>query len=114
MYVWVRALLLKGNLQAAMDAFGSAYSALVPGEEGMIHEMLWLVSDLVAAGVPTHDMLEILSSDEAKSSALAPLIVALRQRAGETVRAPAEVIEVAADILKHIEEKTAQGVSGIS
>ena len=114
MYVWVRALLLKGNLQAAMDAFGSAYSALVPGEEGMIHEMLWLVSDLVAAGVPTHDMLEILSSDEAKSSALAPLIVALRQRAGETVRAPAEVIEVAADILKLIEEKTAQGVSGIS
>ncbi len=114
MYVWVRALLLKGNLQAAMDAFGSAYSALVPGEEGMIHEMLWLVSDLVAAGVPTHDMLEILSSDEAKSSALAPLIVALRQRAGETVRAPAEVIEVAADILKHIEEKTAQGVSRIS
>ena len=114
MYVWVRALLLKGNLQAAMDAFHSAYSALVPGEEGMIHEMLWLVSDLVAAGVPTHDMLEILTSDEAKSSALAPLIVALRQRAGETVRAPAEVIEVAADILKRIEEKAAQGVSGIS
>ena len=42
------------------------------------------------------------------------MIVALRQLAGETVRAPAEVIEVAADILKHIEEKTAQGVSGIS
>ena len=114
MYVWVRALLLKGNLQAAMDAFHSAYSAFVPGEEGMIHEMLWLVSDLVAAGVPTHDMLEILTSDEAKSGALAPLIVALRQRAGETVRAPAEVIEVAADILKRIEGKTAQGVSGIS
>ena len=113
-FVWVKALLLKGNLQATMDAFHSAYAAFVPDKEEMIHEMLWLVSDLVAAGVPTHDLLEILISDKEKSDTLAPLIVALRQYAGETVRAPAEVIEVAADILKHIEEKVAQGVSGIS
>ena len=114
MYVWVRALLLKGNLQATMDAFSSAYAAFTPENERMMHEMLWLVSDLVAAGVPTHDLLEILISDKEKSGALEPLIVALRQYAGETVRAPAEVIEVAADILKRIEEKAAQGVSGIS
>ncbi len=114
MCLQTRALLLKGNLQATMDAFGSAYSAFVPGEEGMIHEMLWLVPDLVAAGVPTHDMLEILTSDEEKSGALAPLIVALRQYAGEAVRAPVEVLEVAADILERIKEKAAQGVSGIS
>ena len=114
MYVWVRALLLKGNLQATMDAFSSAYAAFTPENERMMHEMLGLVPDLVAAGASAHELVEILTSDEAKSSALAPLIVALRQYAGETVRAPAEVIEVAADILKRIEEKAAQGVSGIS
>ena len=62
-----------------------------PKTKGMMHEMLWLVSDLVAAGASAHELVEILTSDEAKSGALAPLIVALRQRAGETVRAPAEV-----------------------
>ena len=108
------AFFAKGKHQAAMDAFRSAYAAFVLDNEKMTREMLWLVSDLVAAGVPTHELVEILISDEAKSGALAPLIVALRQRAGETVRAPAEVIEVAADILKRIEEKAAQGVSGIS
>ena len=114
MYVWVRALLLKGNLQATMDAFSSAYAAFTPENERMMHEMLGLVPDLVAAGASAHELVEILTSDETKSSTLAPLIVALRQYAGETVRAPAEVIEVAADILKRIEEKAAQGVSGIS
>ena len=69
---------------------------------------------MVAAGASAHELVEILTSDEEKSGTLAPLIVALRQYAGETVRAPVEVIEVAADILKRIEEKAAQGVSGIS
>ena len=114
MYVWVRALLLKGNLQATMDAFSSAYAAFTPENERMMHEMLGLVPDLVAAGASAHELVEILTSDEEKSGTLAPLIVALRQYAGETVRAPVEVIEVAADILKRIEEKAAQGVSGIS
>ena len=69
---------------------------------------------LLSAGASAHELVEILISDEAKSGALAPLIVALRQHAGETVRAPAEVLEVAADILKRIEEKAVKGVSGIS
>ena len=42
MYVWVRALLLKGNLQATMDAFSSAYAAFTPENERMMHEMLGL------------------------------------------------------------------------
>ena len=108
------AFFAKGKHQAAMDAFRSAYAAFVLDNEKMTREMLWLVSDLVATGASAHELVEILISDEAKSSALAPLIVALRQHAGEKVRAPAEVLEVAADILKRIEEKAAQGVSGIS
>ncbi len=44
-----------------------------------------------------------------KASALLPLIVALRQRTGEAVRVPVEVLEVAADIRERIEERMAGG-----
>lgn len=110
MCVKTKALFLKGNLQEAMDEFGSKYAALTANNEITLHEMLWLVPDLVTLGASAHELVEILESDEDKSGALAPLIVALRQHAGETVRAPAEVLEVAADILKNIEEKAAKGV----
>ena len=114
MCVKTKALFLKGNLQEAMDEFGSKYAALTANNEITLHEMLWLVPDLITLGASAHELVEILESDEEKSGALAPLIVALRQHAGETVRAPAEVLEVAADIRKDIEEKAAKGVSGAS
>ena len=113
-YTQAKALLTKEDHQAAMDAFRSAYAAFALDNENMIQEMLWVVPNLIAAGASTLELIEILTSDEAKSGALEPFIVALRQHAGETVRAPAEVIEVAADILKRIEGKAAKGVSGIS
>ena len=65
--------------------------------------------ELIATGASTHELVEILSSDKAKSDALAPLIVALRQRTGEEVRAPVEVLEVAADIRERIEARAAKG-----
>ena len=49
----------------------------------------------------------LLGSYEAnrrRPHASAPLTIALRQRDGETVRAPAEVLEVAADVRKRIDE----------
>ncbi len=114
MYTRVLALLGKGEHRAAMDAFRSAYVEFLPRNEIPIHEMLRLVPNLIAAGASTHKLVEILTSDETKSGALAPLIVALRQHAGEAVRAPAEVLEVAADILERIEEQSEKGVSGAS
>ena len=94
-----------------MDVFRSAYTMFVPGNKTMMREMLRLVPDLIAAGVAERDLVEILSSDRAKSDTLLPLVVALRQRVGEAVRAPAEVLEVAADIHERIEAKTAKGSS---
>ena len=38
------------------------------------------------------------------------MLVALRQRTGETVRAPAEVLQVAADLRESIEERLEKGV----
>ncbi len=93
---------------ATMDAFRSAYAAFLPNNEITMHEILRLVPNLIATGVSARDLVEILASDKAKSEALVPLIVALRQHTGEVVRAPVEVLEVAADIRERIEARAAQ------
>ena len=108
MWVRTRALLVQEKDRAAMDVFRSAYTMFVPSNKTMMREMLRLVPDLIAAGASERDLVEILSSDKAKSDTLSPLVVALRQRNGEEVRAPAEVLEVAADIRERIEAKTAK------
>ena len=59
-------------------------------------------------------MVEILSSNKEKADSIAPLVVALRQRSGEVIRAPGEVLEVAADILKQIEAKAGTGDTAYS
>ena len=56
------------------------------------------------------DLAKILLNDKVKSGAIAPLVAALCKRTGETFRAPAEVLDVAADIQKDLEDKSAKGV----
>ncbi len=103
---WMRtqALLVLNEHPAALDAFQSVCAMFVVGNEAMLREMLAGVPILIAAGAPERDLAEILSADSKTADALAPLVVALRRLAGEPVRAPAEVLEVAADICKDIEE----------
>ena len=107
------ALLVLERHQVAMDAFRSAYAVFVPSNETMMYEMQGTVPELIAAGASERALVEILSSDKANSGALAPLIIALRQRTGEVVRAPAELLEVAADvradIREYIEARAAKG-----
>ncbi len=109
MCVRALALMVQEKRQAAMDAFRSAYAAFLPGNDITMHEMLQLVPNLIVSGASAHDLVEILSSDKAKSGTLAPLIVALRQHTGEAVRAPVEVLEVATDIRERIEARAAKG-----
>ena len=101
------ALLFQKRHQATMDAFRSAYAVFVPDNETIMNEMLNFVPELIAQGVSERDLIEILTSDKEKSDALVPLIVALRERTGEEVRAPVEVLEVAKDINKDIERRMA-------
>ncbi len=103
---WMRthALLVLNEHPAALSAFQSVCAMFVVGNETMLREMLARVPILVAAGASERDLVEILSADSKTADALAPLVVALRRLAGELVRAPAEVLEVAADICKDIEE----------
>ena len=108
---WVRTKALL-RLQRHTDAtatFRSVYAAFVPGDETMMRRMVEGVIGLITAGAPERALLKVLSSNPEKAAGLAPLVVALRQRAGEAVRAPPEVLEVASDIHKRIEEDAGSG-----
>ena len=98
------ALAVQENHRAALDSFQAAYAVFLADDEVTTREMLDLVANMVARGVPPQDLLAVLSSDTDKSGGLHPLIVALRQRAGDRIRAPKEVEEVAVDILGRIRE----------
>ena len=98
------ALIAQGDRTAATESLCSVYAALVPEDATMISHVVEGVAGLAAAGVPDRELVAVLSLEPHKAAALAPLIIALRQRAGETVRAPAEVLEVAADVRKRIDE----------
>ncbi len=108
---WVRteALLAMGRREAAVDAFRTAYHLFDPKNEGMMGEILRFVLRVIAAGFPERDLVGVLAEDRGKADALAPLLVALRQRTGESVRAPVEVLEVAEDIRRRIDETEAAG-----
>ena len=106
---WVRtnSLLLLEQHAAALDHFRRIYRDFVVGDDAMMAEVQKQVPKVIAAGASERDLVDILSGDSGKVGALAPLVVALRQRSGETVRAPAEVLEVASDIRSLIEDELA-------
>ena len=106
-WVRTRAHLMQGNHSAAVDTFRSAYAAYNPHNLPVMRWILEIVVDLVGSGVPAHEIVEILAGDQAKSSALAPLVVAIQQLVGNEVRASTEVLEVAADIRRCIESRQA-------
>ena len=104
-------LMALGATAAAVEAFRGACAVFPPHSETAMGEMLRLVPELVAAGASEQELISVLIGEEQNAQALQPLIVALRMRTGESVRAPAEVLEVAADLDKRIEERLANGVT---
>ena len=110
----MKTLLAQGRRPESMETFRSVYAAFVPGNKAIMRQMLDHMTDLIAVGALERDLIDALSSDRNKSGALEPFIVALRQRIGETVRAPIEVLEVAQDLRQHIEGVKRTGVTAIS
>ena len=92
------ALAVQAEHGASIRQFRAAYTAFPPDPEGTMNEMIRVVSALVGAAVSPRDLLAIFASDFEKSTRLQPLVVALEEHAGNQVRAPREVREVAADI----------------
>ena len=89
----------------AIEAFRNIYVAHRHGSEFTLKDVIGLAIDLTASGCPERALLEIVTSDEKKSDELSPLVVALRRRAGEVVRAPVEVMEVADDIIEQFNSR---------
>ena len=108
--VWGRVLTY---YRAGMDDHGreelrALYAMFDNGQEAALSDLHRLIVDLAAAGVSPDGLADELAADRDKSQALWPLVVALRRRAGQPVRAPVEVMDVADDISRQIEELTAQ------
>ena len=99
-----RVLTIQGDYRAAMSSFRAGYTGFA-----LVGEMTILQIQEVVLGLATEgqqrDVLDILFMDDDKSAKLKPLVVALRKELGEQVRAPAEVMEVAEDIIKEIERR---------
>ena len=81
------------------------YAMLDAGHRAALSDLQGLTVRLAAVGVPSDILADELAADPGKSQALWPLVVALRRRAGQSVRAPVEVMEVADDVLRQIEHK---------
>ena len=107
---WVRAIALvaQGKHRAGVDAFSSMYTTLMPENHVAVQVMTRLAGSLVAVGASALDLATILTNDRAKAGLFVPVIVALQQHAGEEVRAPTEIREVAAHILEQFKAEAAR------
>ena len=104
------ALIMQGSYRAAMNSFRAGYTGFTLAEEMVMLQIQEVVIGLATIEAHQRDVLDILLMDEDKSAKLMPLVVALRKELGEQVRAPAEVMEVAEDIIKEIERRRASKV----
>lgn len=104
----LKALLELSRRQAALEELRSAYAIFDPDNELMMRHMLKDITMIVSQEDLGEEILEILASDREKAEALNPLFVALRQRLGDRVRAPAEVLEVADDIVNEMDKAQAK------
>ena len=111
---WVRAnvMVAQGDRQAAVDAYRSMYSMLVPSDPLAIRRITQLTGRLIAVGASALDLVALLTSDTTKAGVFEPVVVALRQYAGEEIRTPAEVHDVAADILEGFKAEAARIADG--
>ena len=102
---WIKAtaFLHRQQVDRAGNIFRGLYSAFDPANPHMLRVMTMGVIELVTKGIPEREVIDILMIDQEKSDALAPLVVALRQRQGEVVNSAAEISAVADDVRKVLE-----------
>ena len=101
----MEAFIVQQDLAAAVEMFRSVYTMYIPGHETMMRQILEIIMELVVANASERELIDILASDSEKADTILPLVIALRQRACETVRAPTEFLEVAADVREQLDGK---------
>ena len=112
---WMRAkaLVLQGCATAAMDLLRLLVAGPASENGAMRQQELNNLLELIAHGAPLGDMIQVLSCEPRTAATLYPLVLALRQLAGEEVRAPAEVMEVATDLRRFMKRLEAV-VNGVA
>jgi len=101
-FIKMNSLFALGKQEEALHELQTVFTSFIPENKAMMRAVQIEVPALIVAGALPGSVLEILLTDKDKCRTIAPLVVALRQENGETVRAPAEVLEVAADIRQQI------------
>ena len=96
--------LIPGVQKELSNLYAAWYERLPPLGTEVLGLFTYLTSYLYASGISAADLLAILDQDAKKAAQLHPLIIALRQENGEVVRAPDELLEVAADVRKQMAE----------
>lgn len=102
------AMAAQGKYVQATETLQFIYAKFMPDEKIMMYCMLGSVQLMTVVDMPTKALVDILSSDDKKSEALKPMILALRLYGGESVQAPPEMLDVAEDICKFIEKEKAR------
>jgi len=91
-----------GRSQILLEAFAAKLGEFAADDEKMLKTALYWVPAILKAGASPNEVAYALGADTAMREALIPLLVALRKLAGEEVRAPIEVLEVAEDVRKKL------------
>lgn len=104
---WVRfkAYELLENDESAATALRLAFSKYDLDSNDDVQELLYFVVDAIARGAPEQRFLDVFDEDQNRSTRLAPMLVALKRRADQTVRAPFEIAALADGIQKMIEDR---------
>lgn len=101
----VHALVLESEESAASQVYREMCDDLDVADREMVGKIVWDTIDLMAAGATPSVFAEALTASVEDCELLAPLLTALQELAGQPVRAPEEVKEVAGDIIRAIENR---------
>ena len=107
-WVRIKSYTILDDLSSATLEARSVFTEYDFNDENNIEELLLFTVDAVARGVPEKVFLTAFESDRIRLNQIVPLVVALKQRVGEVVREPFEVIAVAGGIQKIIDVRKAQ------
>ena len=115
---WIRGTLLgaraivltvRGETAVAIEVFRSALREFPVANETSMRSVTRLTLNMIANGAPERDLTDVLANDAARAATMAPLVAALRERAGDLVRVPEEVGSVAEDVRRRMDERTDRG-----
>lgn len=104
---WMRAEALygAGRLEEADALVRRSVAEFDPEDTESLRGVVRGLVRLVAGGAPAGTLLDLLGGNEGHAAAMQPLMVALGRLAGREVRAPAEALEVADDLVRDIEQE---------